>query len=456
MEEREGGAEGRFDLSPDPPTFQPGLVALQRRDALAVARAIEPRKAFPLRWLRRPILLAAALLAATGALIVLPNRMDAVLEERRAVAQAATEQAERIEDLRQGIERAQELSPEEREELLRQLAQLAEQLRANPGDLEEALADLSKVEESLRKKLDPNADARQAVLEALAAQFQSLAEGGDGEKADPSAMSESLEKLAEKLAEMSAEERQALAKSLSQMAARAGQAGDADLAQALAALAQAAQSGDVEMASQAVQSVAEAMSQAQRALADQEALQCALAQLRAGRQAMSQAGEGGQATAQVPGSGQDGGQGQGDGQGDGDGDGAGQGQGQGQGGQGTGGQGTKADKLPPGTGTGLADRPQGEGPPGGEGDLDQQVYVPWERRQGSGDEVVIPGQDSGEGETQVRERKDPLPGAPGEALVPYHEVYYSYLDAANQAVERSYIPSGLKEYVKEYFARLEP
>jgi hypothetical protein len=40
--------------------------------------------------------------------------------------------------------------------------------------------------------------------------------------------------------------------------------------------------------------------------------------------------------------------------------------------------------------------------------------------------------------------------------MPYHEVYYEYLDAANQFIENSYIPSGLKDYVRDYFSNLEP
>lgn len=121
-----------------------------------------------------------------------------------------------------------------------------------------------------------------------------------------------------------------------------------------------------------------------------------------------------------------------------------------------GGGGTQADTLPPARRTGKAGRPRGEGRPGATGELDQQVYVPWERRQGSGDQVTITGPDTGQGETQVREQKEALPGAPGEALVPYHEVYYNYLDTANQAMERDYIPAGLKDYVREYFSQLEP
>jgi hypothetical protein len=446
-----GGALGSTDQTPKLPnshpsilpTFQPSLIMLQRQDALSSVRAIDPQRAFPLRWLRRPLLLTAVFLLATLVLAALPNPMDALLAERAAVAQAAEEQAERVEELRQEVEKAQELTPEAREELLRQLAELAQQLRANPGDREEALADLSRVEEALNQRLDPNADVRQAALEALAAQLQSLAEGETGEKADVSDAAQALEKLAEKLGEMDGAEREALAQSLAGMAARAAQSENGDLAQALAALAQAAQSGEGQAASQAAQSAAQALAQAQGELADQAALRQALAQLEEGRQALAQAGQGqGQAMAQ--------GQGQGQGQGQS------QGQGQGQGGQPGGGGGTKADTLPPFTGSGTAGRPQGEGQPGAIGELDQQIYVPWERRQGSGEELSISGGDSGQGETQVRVQKDPLPGTSGPALVPYHEVYNDYLDAANQTMERSYIPSGLKDYVREYFSSLEP
>jgi hypothetical protein len=56
----------------------------------------------------------------------------------------------------------------------------------------------------------------------------------------------------------------------------------------------------------------------------------------------------------------------------------------------------------------------------------------------------------------VREQQDPLPGAAGQALLPYSQVYQEYLDAANQAMERSYVPPGLKDYVRDYFSQLEP
>jgi hypothetical protein len=422
--------------------FQLALVALQRQDALKAARSIDLRRALPLRWLKRPLWLAAALLTVAVALAVLPNPMDAVLAERAAVAQAAEEQAKAIEELHQQIQNAQELTPEMREDLLRQLAELAKELRANRGDREEALADLSRAEDALRREFDPNVDARQAALEALNSQLQAMAQSQADEVAPVEDVAEALEQLAESLDEMEAGEREALTSSLAQMAARAAQGGDADLAQALAALAQAGQSGDSQAAGQAAQRAAEAFSQAQGELADQAALGRALSELQAGRQAIAQAGQGQALT-----------QGQGQSQRQGQGQGQGQGQSQGQPG---GGGGTKADTLPPGSSVGRARRPQGEGRPGTTGEFEQGIYVPWERRPGDGEQLSIPGQDTGQGETQIRERENPLPGAPGQALVPYQQVYHEYLDAANQTMERSYIPPGLKGYVRDYFSQLEP
>ena len=430
-----------------PSAFQPDLVAKQRGDALAVAQSIEPRRAFPLRWKGRLLALAGALIAAVLLLAFLPNPMEAVVAERAEVARAAQEQAERIEALRDEIAAA-EMDEGAREELLRQLTELAERLRENPGDRESALADLSRLEETLQRQVDPQADARQAALDAMAEQIEALAGQESEGAADPAEMSEALQSLAEQVAQASQAEREALAQALGQMAARAAQGGDQALAEALSAMAQAALAGDVEAASEAADAAAEAMRQAQGELDAQSALRRSLSQVGQSQQAIAQAGQGqGQqgGDAQTPGSGQ-GGQGQ---QGQ-------QGQGQGQGQQGQGGQGSQADQLPPATGQGSAQRPQGQARPGGEGALDQHVYVPWERRADGGDEVTLPGQDTGQGESEVREREDPLPGTPEEALVPYYEVYYEYLDAANQAMERTYVPPGLQEYVRAYFSQLEP
>ena len=98
----------------------PILVDRQRQDALQKAAAIEPGKAFPLQILRRPVMVAGLLAALVAALLVLPNPMDTVLAEREAIRQEAEQQAQELEELRDELAASEELSPEEREELLRQ------------------------------------------------------------------------------------------------------------------------------------------------------------------------------------------------------------------------------------------------------------------------------------------------------------------------------------------------
>ena len=44
----------------------------------------------------------------------------------------------------------------------------------------------------------------------------------------------------------------------------------------------------------------------------------------------------------------------------------------------------------------------------------------------------------------------------GRASVPYREVYADYADQASAALERSYIPLGMKQYVRDYFSSLQP
>jgi hypothetical protein len=67
--------------------------------------------------------------------------------------------------------------------------------------------------------------------------------------------------------------------------------------------------------------------------------------------------------------------------------------------------------------------------------------------------VDIPGEGqggpaTGEGEGGPREG--------GEALVPYNEIYTDYQAQAASALENSYIPRGLKDYVRAYFGALDP
>jgi hypothetical protein len=323
--------------------------------------------------------------------------------------------------------------------LLRQLAELAEKLRQNAGDREKALADLSQLEENLRRQIDPNAAQSQASLEAIQAQLQTLARMDDLDGRDQALSAEALQKLADELEGMSSSQQADLASALSQLAAQASQGGDSALSQALASLSQAAQAGEGASASQAVSQVSQSLAQASQAARDQNALQQALDQLQSASQAMARAGLPNQGLAGS----QPGGQ-------------SGNNTGQGQSGQGMSGGGTRADQLPPATGSGQAQRPGSVDTGSQTGSPADQLFVPWERRSGEGTELTIPGQDTGQGEIITRDNPNPSAGMPGPALIPYQQVFIQYQQAAQQAMDRLDIPPAYKDLVRDYFTLLEP
>jgi hypothetical protein len=210
-------------------------------------------------------------------------------------------------------------------------------------------------------------------------------------------------------------------------------------------MSRAALTGDAESASQAAEETSQSLAQSQQALSDQQALQHALNQLQNSSQAMAQAGQSGQqqTAGQQPGQNTQANT-------------PGQNPGQGQGGQGMSGGGTKEDTLPPGTGSGQAQRPEDTNTGSASGDLGDQVFVPWERRNSESEAVSIPGQDTGQGETITRENPNPSGGLPGDALIPYQQVYTEYFNAAQQAINRSEIPLVYRDLVRDYFTQIEP
>jgi hypothetical protein len=429
--DRQGKRAARFD---------PALVVRQREDALSVAHTIDPRRAFPLRWSRRPLAWAAGCLVVAILLTRLPNPMDTVLEERAATVEAAEKQAQELEELAEELEADETLDPGDREELLQQLREAVEALRENPGEREEALAGLARLEEALRGQLDPQIAARRGALEGLATDLADLAGMSD---ADPSLdeAARLLQELAARAAEMSQEEREDLARALEEAAARMA-GSDSALAGELSQLARSVRDG--QPSALGAQSAAEALRAAAADGALQGALSRALNQARDSSTAIAQAGQRGDVARSS-------GQGQGQGQSEGQAQGTGQSQGQGQIGSGGG---TTARTGPPGVRPGRPGDPIGPNKDYRVNDLDT-VFVPWQQGQ-PGDPDFLPGRQTGQGQETVRERTQPQPGAPGAALVPYSEVYASYSAAAVEAMEREYVPSGLRDYVREYFTLLEP
>lgn len=420
--------------------IHPDLVARQIDDAFAQLKYIEPRRAFPPRLDRRRIAAALIALLAIAALIFIPNSMDAVIAERREIAQTAQQQAKKLEELAKTIEENKNLNPKAQEQLLEKLRELAAQLKANPGDTKQALADVAKFQDVMRASLNLNQAAQSAALDALAQQMAALAKQNDTpDNADE--LAKLLEQLASNSSALSEQERAALALALQQTASQVA-ASDPNLASALSELAQQLSqnaSGD---------SLQNALSEASNALqnaAQQQALQQALArslnQADAAQQAMANASQAsGRQTSSNQGT-----QGQGQGQGP--------GQGQGQGNQTGGGGGTNANSLPPAVRTGRAGDPTQPDKSFNTDDANT-VYSPFQV--GQGQQEKVNGQDSGSGQTTTQQNKSPLPGANNPALVPYSQVFQQYSAIAGKQMENEYIPAGMKEYVKQYFSALEP
>ena len=80
------------------------------------------------------------------------------------------------------------------------------------------------------------------------------------------------------------------------------------------------------------------------------------------------------------------------------------------------------------------------------------VYVLY--RLGEEGEGVEVGREGGAG-LPVGDAGLPAPEG-GRASVPYREVYVDYAAQAGAALEGSYIPLGLKQYVRDYFSSLQP
>ena len=69
---------------------------------------------------------------------------------------------------------------------------------------------------------------------------------------------------------------------------------------------------------------------------------------------------------------------------------------------------------------------------------------------GQGGEITLPRQDEALGSPRT------TTGLPGEARIPYQDVYATYAEAAQADLSHNVYPPALRAYVREYFNGLEP
>jgi hypothetical protein len=478
--------------------FDAHLVARQRQDALETLRSIDPARSFPLRWPKRHLALAAGCMTLAIALTVLSNPMDAILAQRAAIAAVAEEQAKRLEKAADEVARETSLLPADQEALTAQLRDTADKLRANPGDRERTLADLARLEESLRSQIDPQSAARRAALDGLASDLAATA-GAENLTPSLAEAADLLEEMAAQASSLSPEEREATASALEE-AARCVASTDAELAGDLGQLAKGirdnkSQPGHPSSTSANARSAADRLRTAAADAALQRSLSQALNRTQGATQALAQAGQDtpargvaqggkrGHKSGQAPGNSRD----QNDGRNQQEGAGGDSSQGDGRGQQGSPGDGhgqqgsAREDRQgnqdqqggpgggqgrgsPSGRGTDYSPVPQGERPETGsrvdpDDPIDVEeldtVFAPWQEGE-PGDPDFVPGRQADAGQGAAQSSHDPQPGTGGAALVPYTDVWASYTAAAAETMERDYVPAGLKEYVRDYFTLLEP
>jgi hypothetical protein len=327
-------------------------------------------------------------------------------------------------------------SGQELAEALRQAAQAAEQ--AGNTELAESLSQAAESLSALSNNPLASAQGRQELADALQQAAQMAQQAGNSELAN------SLNQAAEALSSgenpfTDPQARQELAEAIRQAAQQAEQAGNSELADQLNQAAQAIeQGGDPQAAQEALQQAAEALAQAGQQLANQGDVERALVNIQEAHEQLAQ--EGGQAgqgqfagrsefsTPQIESLGMGG-----------------------------------AGREDPGLGADGLTAEQGapdlmstnNGPNEGRTAEYESLYAPIHLG-GEGGPIVKPDEQGAEGGMPIGDAPLDPHRDPSAALVPYDQVYGEYTDAASQALDESYIPLGMKGYIRHYFGALEP
>lgn len=134
-------------------------------------------KALPLRMPKKQGLASLALVPLLVLALVLPNPFSDQVKENQAIKTQIQQEAQKIEQLKQQIEKQ---NPEaakndpKTQELLKQLEQVEKDLLNKSDNKDEALAALQNAEQQLQNLADPNqTTAEKAALEELARSFNS-------------------------------------------------------------------------------------------------------------------------------------------------------------------------------------------------------------------------------------------------------------------------------------------
>jgi hypothetical protein len=386
------------------------LPVLQRRDALERLDGHTPASAISLRPGRARLLTCAVVALAFVLLLLLPNPVNAALQQQQAFQNGLTRQIAQLEHIRQVIDSQATTPPQLRDQLDKILQQAMSQLQ-QASNATQAQQIVAQTQQKLNQLRDPQADSKASATAAASSTLQSSsnanvkAAGKALAKGDSKGLSNALQQLASQLNNTTAAQRAQLAQQIAQAANQAS--GNPQLASALQQLAKSIADGNSNDVSDAIKAVQNAAAQANADQSTANSINQVSQTLQniANAIASSTSSSANSTSNQVPGSSTPG-QGQSPGAS----------QSPGQGNQGTSGQGVNGTKS------------------------------------GKNEQVYVPGQ-VGTGTSTITSNGDNGAVQPGSS-VSYAQVLAQYIQMAHDAIDNSNIPPDLKDIIGNYFDSL--
>jgi len=432
-------------------TMPTWLIHDQLADAVANARQVQPRQHLPFKVELVDVFLLCLLALSLGVTLYLPNPQQTVLANQIALQQAIAEQAAAVEAIRQEIIHNPNLTPEQKDSLIQPLNEAERKLKEGTATREQAFQVLEEARQKLQSLADPQTMETAAALQQAG---ESIRQDDPAAELATQLAQGSFSTVATDLAnidpaQMSAEQREALAQQLEQIANRV-EAVNSQLAHTLRSAATQLRRGDHPAARQALQDAARQIQEIQQHLSQAQAATTAAARLTKSTNELRQGNNPGgtpttnhqagnnssSVTDQIssaedsvvpinPGNTNPGGSGKG-----------------------------ANDANVQGGEVGPKPLDQNNGPGDGGERTYEEIYAP-HRLGGAGNvPVYLPTANAPNGD--IIEQTPLSLTNTGEPRVPYREIYVLYRDAAYAAVENGAVPPDFTDIVKQYFTSLEP
>lgn len=271
-------------------------------DTLAHAKQVNAARALPLQWRRRELFGVLVLMVALALLLLIANPQTEVVAQQQAINQAVQEQIQKLEEIKKDIQERPDLTEAEKAELQQIVQEAIDKLEQPNITQPEAVAALSQAKNELEEAGNPltqeQLNAMQQAGRSMTGSPASQDVGQALQSGDLQAAANALDSLAKRVGEgqLTPEQLKDLADALKQAADQLEAANPA-AADALRRAADALERGDLAGAQKALEEAADALrdqQQQQSQTPENQAAQNAASQMGDASQQMAQAGQNGQ------------------------------------------------------------------------------------------------------------------------------------------------------------------